>query len=235
MGNEISYIKSEQKTVTRIITKKFKSYYLTGGTALSFYFSHRFSEDLDFFTQEYRKEHPDRIMDFISEKTGFDFKLEAEQDNPKLILMKVYFLELKKDCVLKIDFVQDFKKNIKKIENGLHSVEDIYFRKIVAVVGMEKKESIAGRVTVAGCQTAKDLFDIYYLSRYYRPVPEFFLEYFSIDKAESFIAWYRGFNRMELKLELLDLAVGIDSGKVLSYLDNEILKRLPDKLILRGE
>ena len=56
------------------------------------------------------------------------------------------------------------------------------------------------------------------------------MEYFSIDRVENFIAWYRGFNRMDLKLELLDLVEGVDTGKVLRHLDDEILKNLPDKL-----
>ena len=130
MKNKISYIKSEQERITGFVTKNFKKYYLTGGTALSFYFNHRFSEDLDFFSQGYVKEDPDKIMNLIAKLTGFKFKLEAEQSDPKLIPMKVFFLELKKECVLKIDFVQDFQKNIKGVKNGMHSIEDIYYRKM---------------------------------------------------------------------------------------------------------
>ncbi len=235
MQNKISYVKGEQKRIAKMITGKFKNYYLTGGTALSFYFSHRFSEDLDFFTQKYKKEDSDRIMGFVLKETGFSFRLEAEQDDPELVPMKVYYLELKRKCVLKIDFVQDFRENIKGIKNGIHSLEDIYFRKMVASIGMEKREDAVGRVIAAGRQTAKDLFDVYYLSSHYKPAADFFLEYFSITKAESFIAWYKTFNRMELKMDLLDLVPGIDTNKVLRYLDDEILKRLPDKLMLRGD
>lgn len=35
---------------------------------------------------------------------------------------------------------------------------------------------------------------------------------------------------MNLKLDLLDLVPGIDSEKVLKYMDNEILRKLLDKL-----
>jgi hypothetical protein len=232
MKNKISYIKNEQKKIAELVKRKFKNYYLTGGTALSFYFEHGFSEDLDFFTQEYKKEDADQIIKFVSKNTGFKFKLEGEQDDPKLIPMKVYFLEFKRDCVLKVDFVQDFAKNIKKIKNGLHSIEDIYFRKIIAAIGTKRKESTTGMVIAGGRQTVKDLFDIYYLSKNYKTISDFFLKYFTIDKVERFIAWYRGFNRIDLKLELLDLVDGVDSGKVLRYLDDEILKKLPDKLIV---
>lgn len=169
-------------------------------------------------------------MNFISQETDFDFKLEIEQDGLKLIPMKVYFLELKHECVLKIDFVQDFMNNIKKVKDGLHTIEDIYVRKLGTVIGAGKKESIVGRTISTGRQTTKDLFDIYYLSENYKNVSDFFLKYFSVDRVENFIAWYRGFNRMNLKLELLDLVEGVDTGKVLRHLDGEILKNLPDKL-----
>ncbi len=100
MASNIAYIKREQKRITAIITEKFKNYYLTGGTALSFYFNHRFSEDLDFFTQKYKSKDPDNIMNFISAKTGFKFKLDAEQNEPGLVPMKIYFLGLKRECLV---------------------------------------------------------------------------------------------------------------------------------------
>jgi len=231
MKDKISYIKKEQKRITELITARFKKYYLTGGTALSFYFGHRFSEDLDFFTQEYRKEDPERVMNFISKESGFVFKLETEQDDPGLIPMKVYLLELKRKYVLKIDFVQDFEKNIKKVNHGLHSVEDIYYRKLAAAMGVVKKEDATGRVISAGRQSVKDLFDLYYLSRHFQPLSEFFFEYFSYDKAESLIVWYRGFNRLDLKVGLLELVSKVDTAKVMKHLDDEILKKLPEKLI----
>ena len=231
MKNKISYIKKEQERITELVTAKFKKYYLTGGTALSFYFNHRASLDLDFFSQRYKKEEPEQIMNFVSKKTGFNFKLETEQNKPGLIPMKVYFLELKRSCVLKIDFVQDFEKNIKRVKQGLHSIEDIYYRKLAAAMGVVKKEDSTGRIIHAGRQSVKDLFDLYYLSRHFQPLSEFFFEYFSYDKAESLIAWYRGFNRMDLKVGLLDLVAKVDTAKVMKHLDDEILKKLPEKLL----
>lgn len=231
MENKTSYIRSEQKRITDLVIKNFKKYYLTGGTALSFYFNHRFSEDLDFFSQNYKKEDPNRIMNLIFKVSGFKFKLEAEQDDPKLIPMKVYFLELKRGCVLKIDFVQDFQKNINRIKNGLHSLPDIYCRKISAGIGMVRRQDDTGRVIHAGRQSVKDVFDIYYLSKHHKPLSEFFFEYFSYDKAESLIAWYRGFNRRDLKVELLDLVLKVDAAEVIKHLDDELLNKIPEKLI----
>lgn len=231
MKGKISYIKSEQRKIARLVTGKFPKYYLTGGTALSFYFDHRFSEDLDFFTQDYRKEDPDRIMAFVSKESGFDFKLEACQDDPKLIPMKVYSLGLKGRWVLKIDFVQDFEKNIKRIKNGIHSLEDIYCRKISAGIGTAKKQDTTGRIISAGRHSVKDLFDLYYLSKHHRALSEFFFKYFPHDKAEAIVAWYRGFNRMDLKIELMDLVPEVDTVRVITHLDDEILKRIPERLI----
>lgn len=230
MKKTILYTKKVQEKIFRLVTARFKNYYLTGGTALSLYFNHRFSEDLDFFTQGYKREEPNKIMDFISRKTGFPYKLETEQVDPKLIPMKVYFLEFKRGIVLKIDFVQDFMKNVKRIQNGLHSIEDIYIRKI-SITSHKEKESPTGRMVPTGRQTARDLYDIFYLSKNYKPLSGFFLKYFSKSKAESLIAWYRSFNRMDFKMELIDLIPGIDTSEILKYLDREILIELPNKLI----
>lgn len=231
MKKSIFYIESEQKKITSIATGRFKNYYLTGGTALNSYFKHRTSEDLDFFTQNYNKQDPDRVMEFISKKTGYQFKLEAEQDDPKLVPMKIYSIGLKMGYNLKIDFVQDFMKNIKKPQKGLHSVEDIYVRKIS--IAISSADDITGRMIPIGRQAAKDLYDLFYLSRNYRPISDMFLKYFYKDKAENLIVWYKSFNRMRLKMELLDLVPKVDTRNILDHLDTEILKKLPDKIIPR--
>ena len=228
--NKITYIKNTQKKVFNLIKRKFKQYYLTGGTALAFYFNHRFSEDLDFFTQNYKKSDHDDIMRYIKSETGFSFILESEQSDPKFIPMKIYSLNIKKGRVLKIDFVEDYLKNIKPIRNGAHSIEDIYLRKLYAGIGTTPKRSRTGMRLFAGRQAPKDVFDIFYLSQNYKSVSDFFIEYFSISKAEAFIAWYRSFNRMNLKLELSDVTPKTDPAKVIIHLDNEILKALPDKI-----
>lgn len=230
MNRKIAMIQTEQKKIASMVGVKYKDFYLTGGTALAFYYKHRFSEDLDFFTQKYEREKPDEIMSFVSRETGYKYILEAEQNEKGLVPMKVYFMEVKKGQQLKIDFVQDYVSNLKKPKRGLHSIEDIYYRKIIASIGIEKRKSITGTIIATGRQTAKDFFDIYYLSTHHKPVSEFFVEHFSAEKAESFAAWYRGFNRTELKLELLDLVANIDTAEVIRYLDEQILGTLPDMI-----
>ncbi len=228
---DIVYIQKEQKKIAGLVTKKFRPYYLSGGTALAIYFGHRFSEDLDFFSQKYNQKDPNKIMRFVSEKTSFPYKKEAEQNDPHMVPMQVYSLELKKGIVLKVDFVQDFMKNTKKIQHGLHSINDIYLRKVALAVGGQEKSTTTGRIMPTGRQTARDLYDIFYLSQHYKPVSDFFLEYFPTGKAENLIAWYRSFPRMTFKLEIIDLAPGVDTAKALRHLDDQILKELPRKLI----
>lgn len=229
--NKITYIKKEQKRIAGLVTGRFRHYYLTGGTALAFHFDHRFSEDLDFFSQKYDGREADRIMDFIARETGFSFKLDSQQDMPGLVPMKVYFFELKGGAVLKIDFVQDFVKNIKKPKSGLHSIEDIYYRKIYAATGGKQEKGPAGQVIATGRQSVKDLFDIYYLSSKVKPLSDFFFEHLPYSKIAQLDAWYRGFNKRDVKLELVDLVEGIDPGRVFKHLDQEILKKIPDRLL----
>ncbi|MDO8675482.1 MAG: nucleotidyl transferase AbiEii/AbiGii toxin family protein [Candidatus Omnitrophota bacterium] len=231
MKNKIAYIKKEQKRITGLVARKFKDYYLTGGTALAFYVRHRFSEDLDFFSQKYDKKTPEKIMAYISQETGFDYQLDAEQDDPKLIPMKVYFMELKGGEVLKIDFVKDYVANVHPIKNGMHSMDDIYYRKICAAIGGQEKQGEAGQVVATGRRSVKDLFDIYYLSSHYKSLADFFFEYFAYNHTERLEAWYRGFDRTEAKLALMDLVPKVDTGKVFKYLDGQILKLIPGKLL----
>ncbi|MBI3602531.1 MAG: nucleotidyl transferase AbiEii/AbiGii toxin family protein [Candidatus Omnitrophica bacterium] len=231
MKNKAAYIQKEQKRIFALVTKKFKNYYLTGGTGLAFYFRHRFSEDLDFFSQKYDRKDPEKIMDYIAKQTGFDYQLDVEQNTPKLIPMKVYFMELKDKQVLKIDFVKDFVPNVHPIKGGLHSLDDIYYRKIHAAIGAQSKQGQSGRLMATGRQSVKDLFDLYYLSSHYKPLSDVFFEYFAYNETERLDAWYRGFNRSETKLALMDLVTRIDTGKVFKYLDDQILKRIPDKLL----
>lgn len=230
MKQKITYIQKEQQRIADLVTKKFKHFYLTGGTALAFYFRHRFSEDLDFFSQKYTDRDPEKIMNFISMETGFRFSLGSKQDDPKLLPMTIYFLELKNGCVLKIDFVRDFTKSIKKIHGGMHSVEDIYFRKILAATGTGTKENLAGHLVPTGRQTAKDLFDIYFLSSNFKPLSDFAFEYFAYDQIELLDTWYKAFDRTELKLELTDMIPGVNVRKVLSHLDEQILNQISAKL-----
>lgn len=229
MKRQTAIIRLEQKRITAAITRQHKKYYLTGGTALAFYFNHRLSEDLDFFTQSYEPTEPDRILREISETAGYRFHLE--QSDPRLVPMKIYTLEVGKGIFLKVDFVQDFTRNLRPIRDGLHSLDDIYYRKLCAAVGGKKEESPTGQPLPSGRQSAKDVFDLHTLSERCQTLPSFFMRHFSDDQAERLIAWWRGFDRLRLKLELADLAPRKDPARILKDLDEKILKKLPARLL----
>ena len=220
-----------QKYIFNIIVDKYKDYYLTGGTALEMYYHHRFSEDLDFFSQNYNTDVIAEIIKYTSDKTDFLFELTEEQVDKKFVPMQVYFVDIGNDAILKVDFVKDYVANKNKIQDGLHSLEDIYFRKIIAAIGFEKGNNATGSQINMGRQTAKDLFDIYYLSINYKSLVNFFFDNFARDRIPALLCWYRAFNRMELRLELNDLGIKEDPKEVISYLDKEILEKLPDRLI----
>ena len=226
MNQTTVYIQKEQKRITKLVTKKFKQYYLTGGTALAFQLKHRFSEDLDFFSQEYKKDDPDKIMKYIQEKTKYTFSLINELNEPELVPLKSFQLAIKGDHLLKIDFVCDFTQNIRKIKNGMHAPEDIYYRKICITLGNKAgMTDDVGRTINIGRQAVKDLLDIYFLSKRLEPLHRFFPRYFALKSFDYLESWYRGFNRMESKLEMKYYAPKIDPSDVFRYLDKEIIKK----------
>ena len=99
-----------------------------------------------------------------------------------------------------------------------------------AAIGIRWKELDTGRLIATGRQSVKDLFDLYCLSSKYRPLSDVFLECFAYNQAEQLDAWYRGFDRSETKLSRMDLVPGIDTTKVFKYLDDQILKKIPNKI-----
>lgn len=229
--NQISNIQKEQKKIAAAVTKKFPQYYLTGGTALAFHFHHRFSEDLDFFSQSYDPKTPDEVMEYVKNLTGFSYKFKAEIKKKGLVQMKVYVMNLPKNYELKIDFVQDYLPNVRGLEKGMHSIEDIYYRKCSIGLRPSNRQDELGRELIAGRQMAKDIFDLYYLSKHYKKLSEFCFEHFTEQELERFCAWYRRFNRLDLKIGLQELATHEDVSEVIPHLDKEILRTIAYKVM----
>ena len=227
------HIRKEQERIHQLVTKEFPSYYLTGGTALAFHFNHRFSEDLDFFTQEYSKTTADEIMKFVTQKTDYPFQLVFEQDNPKLLPIKMYTLAIGHDLPLKVDIVQDPYENIRDIKNGMHSIEDIYCRKIyIALNPRHASIDDTGREVTTTRQEAKDIFDIYYLSENFQLLEEFFQKYFSAKLFPRLDAWYRSLDRREMTIDLGERIENTDPRKIFKHLDDQIIRGLGKKLNL---
>ena len=101
-----------------------------------------------------------------------------------------------------------------------------FYRKISIGLGLQGKKDILGRDIPGGRQKAKDVFDLYYLSKRFKPLNQFISEHFSAEEQERFCIWYRRFDRMDLKIELQDLITEEDISDILPHLDNEILKKV---------
>ena len=225
--NTRKYIQTEQKKIHLLTTKKFPDYYLTGGTALAFHFNHRFSEDLDFFSQRYNKTTADNIMKFIAEKTEYPFQLVFEQDNPKLLPIKMYTLSIRNSLTLKVDIVQDPYRNIRRIKKGTHSIEDIYYRKILITLNPQHaKIDDIGREFTTTRQEAKDIFDIYYLSKNYQPLKDFFPRYFSPKLFVRLDSWHRSLDRREMMIDLNERVENIDPKEIFMHLDDQIIRHM---------
>ena len=225
--NEQQDIQKEQKRIHNLVSKKFSDYYLTGGTALAFYYDHRFSEDLDFFSQKYNSRNTEKIMQMISKTTGYEHKLVFEQKDSKFLPLRMYELELKKGMKLKVDMVQDPYQNIEPIKNGMHSVEDIYYRKVqIALNPLHVKKDDTGRNVSRGRQQAKDIYDIYYLSENYKNLGEFYLEHFPPQYFHRLNSWYRSLDKMDMIFDLKDMILHADPKKVFRELDEQIIRQL---------
>ena len=176
------------------MTGKMDGYYLAGGTALSlFYFQHRESYDLDFFSKEFSKKRIEDIVKNLSADIDKKLSLIGEETKKDRAQVLVYSYKVNEDT-LKIDFVEDAYKLIKppKIINGIPALEkeDIYLRKIFASCGR---------------QEAKDFFDLYFLSKTFMPLSKFAVEYCDPAQIESIVVWYRTYDRVAIKLGLLDI------------------------------
>lgn len=197
--------------VLKKLANKLEGFYLAGGTALSlFYFKHRESYDLDFFTKNFSRVKIGKIMSGLSRDMGLTAELSAEQDKQGLAKMMVYSLKTGSAGSLKIDFVEDVYELLKPLKaiDGIPilAIEDIYLRKILAACGSIATVDSIGRSSFAGGrQEAKDFFDLYFLSKTFMPLSAFVGEYCGYPQKESIIIWFRTYDRLEMKAGLLEI------------------------------
>ena len=216
-------IYSYQQKVLKTLSNKINDFYLAGGTALSvFYFQHRFSADLDFFTHKFDRTKIIRIIRELSAELKKPIKMVSQQIRKDMVKMVIFSVELNKRDFPKIDFVEDYFKTIKQPNNinGIFvmSLEDIYLRKISAIVGISQTtDIISRRKSIGGRQEAKDFFDLYYLSHTFMGIASFAGKYCDKVLQENLIRWFRTYNRMEMKIGLMDLKI----KKKVNYQDME--------------
>ncbi len=138
-----------QDEVLKVIFDTEHEFYLTGGTCLSrFYVEKRYSDDLDFFTNQSPRYSfaIKNIKKALQEK--FQLVVEVESKD---------FTRFKIDDLLQLDFVNDISFRYKEPrvseENYLlDTVENILSNKITAVIGRDNP---------------KDIFDIYLIWKFY--------------------------------------------------------------------
>lgn len=147
---EIQILNKEQNIILAEIKENsfFNQFYFTGGTALSaFYLKHRYSEDLDFFTD---KQFDDQaiftLVDTWSKKYNFTFTSEFHQ------VVYIFMLTFKDNVTLKVDFAYYPYPKIEKskiIDNiNTDSLVDIAVNKLL---------------TITQRTTIKDFVDLYFL------------------------------------------------------------------------
>lgn len=126
----------------------FDEFYFTGGTALSaFYLNHRYSEDLDFFTEkEFNSEALFTLVDSWRKKCGFTFTSEFHQ------VVHIFMLTFQNGRVLKVDF-------------GYYPYPRIEQSQIVNNIKTDSLVDIAVNklLTITQRTTIKDFVDLYYL------------------------------------------------------------------------
>ena len=139
-----------QDKVLQVVFDTEREFYLTGGTCLSrFCVEKRYSDDLDFFTNQSPRYN--FAVKNIKQVLQSQFELSVEVESKDFTRFKV-------DDLLQIDFVNDiafrYKDVIVNEDNFLlDSVENILSNKITAVVGRDNP---------------KDVFDIFLIYKFYK-------------------------------------------------------------------
>lgn len=147
---KIQVLTKKQQIILAQVKKEpfFEQFYFTGGTALSaFYLQHRYSEDLDFFTQKkFDTQDIFELIDSWSKEHGFTFTSEFHE------VVYIFMLTFKSKEVLKVDFGYYPHKRIEEdnIIDGLKtdSLTDIGVNKLL---------------TVTQRSNVKDFVDLYFL------------------------------------------------------------------------
>lgn len=200
-----------QDTVLQTLQGQAAPFYLAGGTALAkFYFQHRDSYDLDFFSQDYSTAKIRDLARLIEKTTGKKMKLMQESSREGFARLSAYDLILGKDESLKIDFVEDFiplLRPLKRVDGvDVLSLDDIYLRKIHAISGtLPATDKVGQKRFLGGREEAKDFYDVYLLSSTYKRLSRFALEYCDDLQKEALIRWYHTYSRPEIKVGLMEL------------------------------
>lgn len=234
-------VRAIQLKLLESFSKVSATFALSGGTAMElFYLKHRFSRDLDFFSPRYDIKEIENIVSEFNKGIGGRLKLENELFTSDKAKIRFYTAMVKKSSTpIKIDFVEDVLLNRPVIERfkgiPVYSINNIYFQKIITLIGTHFITDITGKTGVSGRKEARDIVDVYYLSKDVCPL-SVFMETLSSKYQRGLVYWYRGYSRQELKLGVLDLDIydnKFDTSSMIAHIDSEI-KRFISKKIRGG-
>ena len=204
-------LKRYQEKTLGALSGKIPHFYLVGGTALSlFYFQHRESIDLDFFTKTFNRLEIRNILNDLKTELKKPIQLISEQTSPLFVKMMRYHILFTKRTSLKVDFVEDptpLLKPLKIVDHiPLASLEDIYLRKIFTVTGSTQTTDLTGRPKrIGGREEAKDFYDLYCLSQIFMKLSDFTVTYCDLNTIEALIRWFKTYDRLHIKTGLLEL------------------------------
>lgn len=178
---------------------------LAGGTALErCYLHHRISYDLDFFVNQ--RFDPQLILKRLKNEEIILFEAEVEND-PNFAAQLSGIVEEKREHI-KVSFVEDIYSDMFPVnEIGViktETIEGLYHRKLRTITGSRETITSTGRSISQGFrQTARDLFDLYVLSREIKNLGDFLTEINHHGANISEIAVESGIRRMPW-IDLMD-------------------------------
>ena len=238
MKQIISRIREVQKLVLNIFSREAGDFALAGGTALELYYlHHRFSADLDFFSPKYDTSEIDHLISVLKKHVDERIYMESDFVATNKAKVRFYTIPVKNSPrPLKIDFIEDVlfdEPAVLEIENvRVYSVENIYLQKVVAIAGTKIETDEIGRQVMEGRGEARDVFDVYMLSKNIQPL-HIFLRRVPDPWQKGTVHWYRTFSRQDLKLALIDLNIydtKFSSTEMIVYLENEIKQFIKELL-----
>ncbi len=200
-----------QDKVLKLLSGKMEGFYLGGGTALSqVYFNHRFSLDLDFFTQNFNLSTIRNVVSNLKRALGKKIRLAGQTSGKDKARMAVYYILIDEENTLKLDFIEDWVKLIKPLKSidgiDVLSKEDIYLRKILAIAGFIESIDVVGRKRfLGGREEAKDFYDLYFLSHTFMGLSRFASTYCDASQREGLIRWFRTYDRLNMKAGIREL------------------------------
>lgn len=206
---------------------------LVGGTALSrCYLQHRASYDLDFFVNA--RFDPLVIQSRLS-SAGVPLQMVETINNP-MFATELHGVADVDGEPLRISIVEDIYADLFPVRtvSGIRTetVEGLYHRKIRTLTGSgEGMVSSTGKTVSAGArQTARDLFDLYVLSKEIKPLMEFVREINEHGAAVPEALLISGFRRIQW-MDLLDEFEALEKAERYSGIELFDVKRYFDEVL----